>query len=251
MNVSYAVDANKFASWLVEYLKKLTANRELKPGSELGLSQLRNTGAYRAVAIKLPSGPEPIYFDELSTKDIPVNRSYTLAICYAVPGIYYEWVDMGKLIDLQIVSQGNGQMKVTLIQDNPKLEKFYQELQQAIDWHFPDSQLQEEEQETELTNTQLAGQDEQPSQPSAHATKRKRGNKRPTENDRIRTTLAMWAIKTNMCRSKAHAATSLGIDSDTITNHEKYGWLYSDEDMAQWGDYKSLWTEYTTTLRKT
>ena len=96
-----------------------------------------------------------------------------------------------------------------------------------------------------------SGQNEQPSQPVAQAAKRKRGNREPNEHDRIRTTLAMWAIKTNMCRSKAHAATSLGIDSDTITNHEKHGWLYSDKDMAQWGDYKSLWTEYTTTLRKT
>ena len=95
-----------------------------------------------------------------------------------------------------------------------------------------------------------SGQNEQPSQPVAQAAKRKRGNREPNEHDRIRTTLAMWAIKTNMCRSKAHAATSLGIDSDTITNHEKHGWLYSADELSKWGGHKELWEKYTNEWRK-
>ena len=77
-----------------------------------------------------------------------------------------------------------------------------------------------------------------------------RSNRGPSEHDRFRTTLAMWAIKTGMCRSKAHAATSLGIDNDTITNHVNRGWLYSDEDVTREGGYESLWNLYTTNLRK-
>lgn len=77
----------------------------------------------------------------------------------------------------------------------------------------------------------------------------KRGNRGPNENDRIRTTLAVWAQRTKGI-TKAQAAASLNIDPDTITNHIKKDWLYSEIEFMRFGDSEELWDLYTSEMRK-
>ena len=153
---TYRVDAVQFERWLKKYLKDLSESATFKPATELGLKSYQYVSSYFLTAVLLPNSPKPILLDDFLQLALLTDRSYTLTFLFGYSDIFFgENRSCGVLFRLDLKPSLSG-LDVTLQQEYERLEGFYRQFRENIEWEFPGSALRTDtsasaSQETELT----------------------------------------------------------------------------------------------------